>query len=112
MRVCHIDQTEISDGAACASCMTRWPDLPDPKSMTGDERAAEMAALSGPLQVPFSLVHGRIEALVGRPVWTHEMGLSWDALVEESRTQPGDASPDRVMAALIASDKPVIVIPA
>jgi hypothetical protein len=41
--------------------------------MTPGERERELLAL-GWLEVPFDLIHGRIEALVGRPVLTHELG--------------------------------------
>ena len=35
------------------------------------------------LLVPFSTFHKGMEMLLGRPVWTHEFGLSWDKLQAE-----------------------------
>jgi hypothetical protein len=66
--------------------MQEWERLPDPADMTGNERAAEMQQRGTVATVAFSLIHARIEALVGRDVFTHEMGMAWDALVEEART--------------------------
>lgn len=61
-------------------------DLPVVATMTFDERAAEMRAWKEGALVSckFSELHERIEQLVGRPVWTHEMGMNWEGLVEEA----------------------------
>lgn len=32
---------------------------------------------------PFDVFHQALEKALGRPVWTHEMGLNWDGLVDE-----------------------------
>jgi hypothetical protein len=83
--------------------------------MTGDERAAELSALMDrPLSRPFDLIHKRIEELVGRPVWTHELGLNRDGLIEEARNRPRDSPltpaefQTKVMAPLEATGKPII----
>jgi hypothetical protein len=44
----------------------------------------ELEQWIGPLEVPFDLLHARIERLVGRPVWTHELANP-EALVREIR---------------------------
>lgn len=74
MRNCHIHETLCEDNQACPDCVEAYKSLPDANTMTGDERVAELEAWCGTLEIEFSLVHRRIEALVGRPVWTHEMG--------------------------------------
>ena len=38
------------------------------------EQAAIIGAYTGVTCGPFSDVHGYIERVMGRPVWTHEMG--------------------------------------
>ncbi len=35
------------------------------------------------LCMPFSVFHKAIEEALGRPVWTHEMGLNWEGLLKE-----------------------------
>lgn len=35
------------------------------------------------LCVPFSVFHGKIEKVLGRPVYTHEFGLNYDGLIAE-----------------------------
>jgi hypothetical protein len=74
--------------------------------MTGLERRAEMESMKR-LEVPFQLLHERLEALIGRPVWTHEFGMAWDALLNEAETweRNEDAPFDS-----LPNDKPVICI--
>jgi hypothetical protein len=68
------------------------------------------ALLTGPLTVPFDVMHKRIEEVVGRPVWTHEMA-DVDSLVAE--IENGErASMDKVVSKLgyLMPGKPVIVV--
>lgn len=83
--ICPRHQCEQPKRQSCQACVQEWDQLPSPAEMTGDARATEMRQREI-ATVPFGLIHARIEALVGRPVFTHEMGLAWDALVEEART--------------------------
>lgn len=82
--------------------------------MTGDARAAELEHWGSiVLTVEFSDLHKRIEELVGRPVWTHELGTDRFAnLLREARTweHPPDLEA-HVIGSLdqIAGNRPVIV---
>ena len=84
--------------------------------MTRDERVAEFQHWTGTdtvLTVEFSKWHKRIEELVGRPVWTHELGTQGcEWLLEEVRSgkNPDDLEA-HVIGSLdqIAGNKPVIV---
>lgn len=72
----------------CPKCMEEFKNRRPADEMTGDERAAECQRLrSGRLSQPFSQIQTRFEELVGRPVWTHELGLCIDALIERARTR-------------------------
>jgi hypothetical protein len=82
MRKCHVCGTETN--AWCLVCVAAFDTRRPVAEMTVDERIAEMNVLSGPLEIPFDKVHQRIEELMGRPVWTHEMAF-WDELLEELR---------------------------
>jgi hypothetical protein len=100
----------------CPLCIQEHEERRNAESMTGDERAAEVARLfSGVLSRPFEMIHKRIQELVGRPVWTHELGLRADELIEEARSRPrdtpisGDEIRDKVIGS-IPPDKPVIVV--
>jgi len=68
--------------AAIVFPATEWfKALPDPATMTVDARLAEFDSYDGPLEVPFAMLHQRVEALLGRPVWTHEFASSvWPRL--------------------------------
>lgn len=95
----------------CPGCIAD-ADGPDPATMTGDERAAEVLRwLHGPMTIDMDLLHKRIEQLVGRPVWTHEMAT--DRIAEEARTwqHPADLEA-HVIGSLdqLAGTKPVIVV--
>jgi hypothetical protein len=69
----------------CDVCVAEWLTRPDPERMTPAERVAEMNTLDAVLSVPFEMFHKRIERLVGRPVWTHEMASPvWPQLVTEA----------------------------
>lgn len=86
--ICERHQIVVpSDGeSSCSACMAEFENAPDAETMTGDERAAALENLPKQLTVPWEVLHRRIEALVGRPVWTHEMGSrNFPNLVEEAR---------------------------
>lgn len=87
MYVCPTHQTEQE--SYCASCMAEFKNRRPAAEMTGDERAAEVKRLVGIVTMPFDNIHARMEEIVGRAVYTHEMGsrASVDQLMEEARTQ-------------------------
>ncbi len=86
---CNKHGSEQVGPEECSGCVRDFTERQDAKTMTGDERAAEMRRWGSQLTVEFGKVHQRIEELVGRSVYTHEMAGQelWDALVEEARTQ-------------------------
>lgn len=108
MRECHFCNAEVPDGEFCAVCTESFPQRRTADTMTGEERAAEMRSIGGLLEVPFDLVHARIEALVGRSVWTHEMGLNWKGLVEEARTRQHPAMEEVVD--LVPEEKRLVAV--
>lgn len=80
---------------------------------SGPERGETLRRLiDAPLCVPFSVVHEKVEALVGRPVWTHEFARP-ENLYREAATQehPVDLEA-HVIGSLdqLAGDKPVIIV--
>lgn len=84
MRDCHVCNTVCEDEEFCPVCVSAFDNRRKPEDMTGEERMAEMRFWNGPCEIPFGMIHKRIEELVGRPVWTHEMGLDWEGLVLEA----------------------------
>jgi hypothetical protein len=96
----------------CQGCTAELMTGRDPDTMTGDERAAELQRwLMGPLMTSLDLVHQRADALVGRPIWTHEMATA-ERLIEEARSQqhPVDLEA-HIIGSLdqLAGNKPVII---
>lgn len=97
---------------ACPECVSL---MQRPVSeMTGDERADELKHWGDTvLTVDFMDLHKRIEQLVGRPVWTHELGTDGlTNLIREARSQqhPPDLEA-HVIGSLdqLAGNKPVII---
>jgi hypothetical protein len=91
----------------CPACVHDFTHRRHPNDMTGDERAAELDRLCHQVTIPVSDLRTRIDELVGRPVFTHEIGLAFDALRDEARTRD-HPSPRDVMD-LIPSEKRIIV---
>lgn len=105
-RICHVCGTRTASW--CPKCQEVFAKRRSADEMTGDERAAEMRLLGGPLEIPFELVHQRIEELVGRSVWTHEMGTQGFAgLIDEARTR--DHPGLHTIIKQIPEDKRIIV---
>lgn len=90
-RTCHTCGSVWGKKEWCATCVEAFDHRRPAEEMTPEERMAEMQSWRGPCEIPFSLIHKRFEELVGRPVWTHEIGLDWEGLVLEAggrREQP------------------------
>lgn len=70
----------------CPDCCEAFANRRDPDGMTGDERAAEFDFWGPILTIPMGDLHQRIDELVGRGTWTHELADP-DRLREEARTR-------------------------
>jgi hypothetical protein len=94
---------------ACPTCTAEWENRRDASEMTPDERLAEYRSWGGILEIDWPKVHQRIEELVGRPVWTHEMGTSGIPYLEHEILTGAHPSMEGVLAKLPA-DKLVFVV--
>jgi hypothetical protein len=87
----------------CVAALSKDVSVMDP-----GERAAEVRWWAeNVLTVPFADLHKRIEDLVGRPVWTHELANP-DLLAKEIET--GCQSSLQDVLDKFPVDKPVIVV--
>lgn len=100
----HPDLTE-----ACPTCTIEWENRRDAEDMTPEERLAEFRGWGTVLEIDFAKVRQRIEELVGRPVFTHEMGTSGVAYLEHEILTGTHPTAEGVMAKFPA-DKPVIPV--
>lgn len=100
----HPDLTE-----ACPTCTVEWENCRDAADMTPEERLEEFRSWGGILEIDFPKVHQRIEELVGRPVFTHELGTSGVPYLEHEILTGTRPSLDGVLAKL-PHDKPVLVV--
>lgn len=80
---------------------------PDPSEMTRRERADELEALLGPLWWGLGLLKARIDQLVGRPVYTHELASPEYLVHEILRDSPPTLEG---ILAKFPHDTPVVVI--
>ncbi|HET9893260.1 MAG TPA: hypothetical protein VFQ42_22470 [Mycobacterium sp.] len=55
------------------------------------------------LCMPFDVFHAALESALGRPVWTHELGLDWDGLLAELRGDRPAPSFEDILGLLGAS---------
>ena len=84
--ICPNHHRELSN--YCPDCIEAFSNRRDPNAMTGDERAAEFDFWGPICTIPFGDIHQRIEELVGRGVFPHEMETSSiERLTEEARTR-------------------------
>lgn len=100
-----------ADGPApwCPDCMADMTNAPDPSTMTPDARVAEIDHWQY-LVVPFPLIHARIEALVGRSVWTHEMGtVGIEHLKAEARERTGRMPDAETFLAGLPPERTILV---
>ena len=87
--------------------------MKDARDMTGPERREELDRILHGKQdevLTFGECHHRIEELVGRPVWTHEIGLAPDRLLAEAAGEREHATVAEVLNDLLKAGKPVIVL--
>ena len=103
-RACHICGTRTSKW--CPTCVANFRHRPKAHTMSPHQRAQELRLLAGPLEIPFDLLHQRIEELLLRPVWTHELG-NVDALIAEILSSQR-ATMDDIMAKVTA-EKLIVV---
>jgi hypothetical protein len=103
----HPGQTGLT--SYCTDCMTAFETRRDAATMTAEERAAEFEWWGSILTIPFANLHQRIEELVGRSVWTHELANP-KALIREIRS--GQSASFGDVLDKIPSGKPIIVIDA
>lgn len=82
LRQCHVCATYVSE--YCGTCVAAFEHRRDAAAMSADERADELKGWGGIVEIPFSLIHKRIEELALRSVWTHELAY-FDRLVQEVR---------------------------
>lgn len=60
------------------------------------------------LCMPFDVFHKAIEKALGRPVWTHEMGLNWKGLMKELLGEKPTPTMEEIIN-LIPKEKRMIV---
>lgn len=77
--------------AWCEHCQRDIAGRPKRDDMTTEERIAELKSFcegNGQyLMVPFDVMQMRIEELMGRPVWTHELARPANLIAELEGTQ-------------------------
>jgi hypothetical protein len=108
---CDKHGTDCTMGECCPDCMEALANRRNPDEMTGEERAAEFRWWGDILTVPFSDLHQRIQELVGRPVWTHEMAgkAAVELLIDEARTRTHPTRRE-IIDTFPRKDLPVIII--
>lgn len=109
---CNQHNQLVEDERGCLACLAEWENLSDPADMAPEDRMDEFDRLCGQLTIPVDMVHRRIEALVGRPVFLHEIPLAYEQLRTECLWQERDRPVDVDAAVQLLEDagKHVIVV--
>ncbi len=105
MRNCHIHGIEVEDKGSCPNCLHDFATRTEVNKMTPEERAAELHTWYDTREIEFSMLHQRIEELVGRPIWTHEL-IDKEGLTQEILGTRGTPN----LLDTFPKDKPVIVV--
>lgn len=83
MRTCHICGTEVEDSQSCPTCLANFESREPTGRMTLEERRRELELLlSGVLEFDLDKFYQRVQELMGRPVFSHELADT-GALVTE-----------------------------
>ncbi len=106
-RICHICGTKTQTW--CPTCSAAMTSLPAASSMTPEERVTELERWYGPLEVPFDLMHKRIDELVGRPTWTHEL-INKDSLIHELRHPEDRATMQDIIKKIADKESTLLVV--
>lgn len=106
-RTCHWCEQSVPAKESCPHCLASFPNRKAAHELSPDEREAEARSLEW-AEVPFPMIHGRLEELIGRPVWTHEFGLNWEGLMKESRWEERPATMAEIID-LIPEEKRIII---
>jgi len=73
-----------------------------------DREIAEFQLFTAELCMPFGRFHQALEAALGRPVWTHELGLNYDGICQEFLGERAAPSMDEIMN-LIPAEKRIVL---
>ena len=107
-RVCHICGGTVPLEAYCQACEEAFLKRRLIGQMGVPERLIELREwLEGPTEIHYMLIHKRIEELMGRPVWTHEIAYPESLYAE--LCSGGQPSMEEIIGKLPAH-MPVIVV--
>ena len=73
-----------------------------------DREIAEFQLFTAELCMPFDRFHQALEAALGRPVWTHELGMNYDGICQEFLGERAAPSMDEIMN-LIPAEKRIVL---
>ncbi len=74
-----------------------------------NEKEMVLDQLKGVLKVPFSQFHSDLERVLGRPVWTHELALNYQGIIDELEGRVEAPTLGEIVS-LIPADKRVVVV--
>jgi len=105
-RVCSWCNQTVPKEDYCVHCTEEIQTRRAPETMTAEERQAEFDGMMR-CEVPFPMMHKRVEALIGRPVWTHEFADS-ARLREQMQWKARPATMEEIIN-LIPEEKRIII---
>jgi len=73
-----------------------------------DEEIVRFQLFQDRLAIPFSRFHEALENVLGRPVYTHELGLAYDKIVDEYQRERAAPTFHEIIS-LIPPDKLIVL---
>lgn len=106
-RICHWCGSEVPLKAYCELCLATFASRPPAAEMTADEREAECRLLNW-IEIPLDLIKDRMQELLRRPFWNHEIGANFAGLCREARWEGPSAALAEILE-LIPAEKCIVV---
>jgi hypothetical protein len=98
------EQQSIGREAAIALAQSNWWEGKSPREIAGFQ------LFTKELSMPFGVFHEALEKSLGRPVFTHELGLNYEGIVKEFQGLGSPPSFEEILA-LIPPEKLLVVVP-
>ena len=96
-------QQSIGKERAIALANSNWWEGKDARTI------AKFQLFTAELSCPFGVFHEALEKALGRPVWTHELGMNFDGIVQEFLGER-DAPTMKDIIELIPEEKRIVCV--
>lgn len=98
-------QKSIGRDAAIKLADSKWWIGMEPREI------AKTGMIIAELCLPFTVLHENLEKALGRPVFTHELGMNFDGIMQELLGERDAPTLEEIMSLIPESKRIVIIVP-